>query len=82
MVEKKTMKTITINLTCEDSHYLTLVLEKASQQIKQGGDKGSFTSQGIQVNYTVESIDCAKPEREVRREMINGVIHEIVKSKI
>jgi hypothetical protein len=82
LVEKKTMKTITINLTCEDSHYLTLVLEKASQQIKQGGDKGSFTSQGIQVNYTVESIDCAKPEREVRREMINGVIHEIVKSKI
>jgi hypothetical protein len=76
------MKTITINLTCEDSHYLTLVLEKASQQIKQGGDKGSFTSQGIAVNYTVESIDCAKPEREVRKEMINGVIHEIVKSKI
>jgi hypothetical protein len=76
------MKTITITLTCEDSHYLTLVLEKASQQIKQGGDKGSFTSQGIQVNYTVESIDCAKPEREVRRELINGVIHEFVKSKI
>jgi hypothetical protein len=76
------MKTITITLTCEDSHYLTLVLEKASQQIKQGGDKGSFTSQGIAVNYTVESIDCAKPEREVRREMINGVIHEFVKSKI
>ncbi len=76
------MKTITINLTCEDSHYLTLVLEKASQQIKQGGDKGSFTSQGIAVNYTVESIDCAKPEREVRRELINGVIHEFVKSKI
>jgi hypothetical protein len=76
------MKTITITLTCEDSHYLTLVLEKASQQIKQGGDKGSFTSQGITVNYTVETIDCAKPEREVRREMINGVIHEIVKSKI
>jgi hypothetical protein len=76
------MKTITINLTCEDSHYLTFVLEKASQQIKQGGDKGSFTSQGIAVNYTVETIDCAKPEREVRREMINGVIHEFVKSKI
>jgi hypothetical protein len=76
------MKTITITLTCEDSHYLTLVLEKASQQIKQGGDKGSFTSQGIAVNYTVESIDCTKPEREVRKEMINGVIHEFVKSKI
>jgi hypothetical protein len=76
------MKTITITLTCEDSHYLTLVLEKASQQIKKGGDKGSFTSQGIAVNYTVETIDCAKPEREVRKELINGVIHEIVKSKI
>ena len=76
------MKTITINLTFENSVHLTSVLEKASQQIKQGGDKGSFTSQGIQVNYTVETIDCAKPEREVRREMINGVIHEIVKSKI
>ena len=76
------MKTITITLTLNESMYLTNVLEKASQQIKQGGDKGSFTSQGIQVNYTVETIDCAKPEREVRREMINGVIHEIVKSKI
>ena len=76
------MKTITITLTLNESMYLTNVLEKASQQIKQGGDKGSFTSQGIQVNYTVETIDCAKPEREVRKEMINGVIHEIVKSKI
>ena len=76
------MKTITITLTLNESMYLTNVLEKASQQIKQGGDKGSFTSQGITVNYTVETIDCAKPEREVRREMINGVIHEIVKSKI
>ena len=76
------MKTITINLTFENSVHLTSVLEKASQQIKQGGDKGSFTSQGIAVNYTVETIDCAKPEREVRREMINGVIHEFVKSKI
>ena len=76
------MKTITITLTLNESMYLTNVLEKASQQIKQGGDKGSFTSQGIAVNYTIEEIDCAKPEREVRREMINGVIHEIVKSKI
>jgi hypothetical protein len=76
------MKTITITLTFENGQYLTNVLEKASQQIKQGGDKGSFTSQGIAVNYTVETIDCAKPEREVRREMINGVIHEFVKSKI
>jgi hypothetical protein len=76
------MKTITITLTCEDSHYLTLVLEKASQQIKQGGDKGSFTSQGISVNYTIEEINVAKPEREIRRELINGVIHEFVKSNI
>ena len=76
------MKTITITLTLNESMYLTNVLEKASQQIKQGGDKGSFTSQGIQVNYTIEEIDCAKPEREVRKELINGVIHEIVKSKI
>ena len=76
------MKTITINLTFENSVHLTNVLEKASQQIKQGGDKGSFTSQGIQVNYKFESIDLAKPEIEVRREMIYGVIHEFVKSKI
>jgi hypothetical protein len=76
------MKTITITLTCEDSYYLTLVLEKASQQIKQGGDKGSFTSQGMNVSYTIEEIDCAKPERETRKELINGVIHEFVKSNI
>jgi hypothetical protein len=62
--------------------YLTNVLEKASQQIKNGGDKGSFTSQGIQVNYTVETIDCAKPERETRKELINGQMYQIVKSKI
>jgi hypothetical protein len=76
------MKTITITLTLNESMYLTNVLEKASQQIRLGGEKGSFTSQGIEVNYTIEEIDCAKPEREVRKEMINGVIHEIVKSKI
>ena len=76
------MKTITITLTCEDSHYLTLVLEKASQQIKQGGEKGSFTSQGIDVNYTIEEIDIAKPDRETRKEMINGQMYQIVKSKL
>ena len=76
------MKTITITLTLNESMYLTNVLEKASQQIKQGGEKGSFTSQGIQVNYTIEEIDCAKPEREVRKEMINGQMYQIVKSKI
>lgn len=76
------MKTINITLTFENSVHLTNVLEKASQQIKQGGDKGSFTSQGINVSYTVETIDCAKPEREIRRELINGVIHEFVKSNI
>jgi hypothetical protein len=76
------MKTITITLTFENSVHLTSVLEKASQQIRLGGEKGSFTSQGIQVNYTIEEIDCDKPEREVRKEFINGVIHEIVKSKI
>lgn len=76
------MKSITINLTCEDATYLAYVLEKASQQIKQGGEKGSFKSQGIEVNYTIEEIDCAKPEREVRKELINGQMYQIVKSKI
>ena len=76
------MTTITITLTFENGQYLTNVLEKASQQIKQGGDKGSFTSQGIQVNYTIEEIDCAKPEREVRREIIKNQMYQIVKSKI
>ena len=76
------MKTITITLTFDNGYHLTHVLEKASQQIKQGGDKGSFTSQGIAVNYTVEEIDVAKPERETRKEMINGKMYQIVKSKI
>jgi hypothetical protein len=76
------MTTITITLTFENGQYLTNVLEKASQQIRLGGEKGSFTSQGIELNYTIEEINIDKPEREVRREMINGVIHEIVKSKI
>ena len=76
------MKTITIQLTLEDPYWITNVLEKASQQIKQGGDKGSFTSQGIAVNYTVEEIDIAKPDRETRKEMINGQMYQIVKSRI
>jgi hypothetical protein len=76
------MKTVNITLAYDDGRHLTMVLEKASQQIKQGGDKGAFTSRGIHVNYTIKEIDCAKPEREVRKEMINGVIHEIVKSKL
>jgi hypothetical protein len=76
------MKTITITLTFENGQYLTNVLEKASQQIRLGGEKGSFTSQGIELNYTIEEINTDKPERETRKEFINGVIHEIVKSKI
>jgi hypothetical protein len=76
------MTTITITLTFENGQYLTNVLEKASQQIRLGGEKGSFTSQGIELNYTIEEIDTDKPEREVRKELINGVIHEFVKSKI
>lgn len=76
------MKAITIKLTCEDDTSLTFVLEKASQQIKQGGEKGSFKSQGIDINYTIENIDCAKPEREVRKELINGQMYQIVKSKL
>jgi hypothetical protein len=76
------MKTVNITLTYDNGHHLTMVLEKASQQIKQGGDKGSFTSQGIDVNYTIEEIDTAKPERETRKEMINGQMYQIVKSKI
>ena len=76
------MKSITINLTFENDHYLSLVLEKASQQIKQGGEKGSFQSQGFEVNYIIEEVDCAKPEREVRKELINGKMYQIVKSKI
>jgi len=76
------MKTVNITLAYDDGRHLTMVLEKASQQIKQGGEKGSFTSQGIEVNYTIEEIDTAKPDREIRKEMINGQMYEIVKSKI
>ena len=76
------MKTINIILTFENSHFIPFVLEKTVEQIKQGGSNGSFSTQGINVSYTIETIDCAKPEREVKREMINGVIHEIVKSNI
>jgi hypothetical protein len=76
------MKTINITLTYDDGRHLTMVLKKASQQIKQGDEKGSFTSQGIDVNYTIEEIDTAKPDRETRKEMINGQMYEILKSKI
>lgn len=76
------MKTINITLIFENSRFIPFVLEKTVEQIKQGGSNGSFSTQGINVSYTIEEINVAKPEREIRRELINGVIHEFVKSNI
>jgi hypothetical protein len=76
------MKAITIELLYEDEHYLRMILEHTAEQIKRGGAKGNFSKNGIIVKYSINQIDISKPEREIRRELINGVMHEFVKSNI
>jgi hypothetical protein len=76
------MKHVTISLTYESDQYLIPVLENVVKNIRQGREKLNYIEKKIEVVCEVFEIDTAKPDREMRKELINGKMHIIVKSKI
>jgi hypothetical protein len=76
------MKHVSISLTYENEYYLLSVLESVVKNIKQGREKENYIENNIGVVFETFEIDTAKPERETRKEMINGKMYIIVKSNI
>lgn len=76
------MKHVTISLTYEEDRLLYSVLEHLVKKIRQGREKENYIEKGIEVIFETFEIDTAKPDREVRKELINGKMYQIVKSKI
>ena len=76
------MKHVSISLTYDNEHYLLSVLENVVKNIKQGREKENYIENNIEVVFETFEIDTAKPERETRKEMINGKMYIIVKSNI
>ena len=76
------MKHITISLTYDNEKNLNLVLQNLAKNIKQGREKENYIENNIEVIFETFEIDTAKPEREMRKEMINGKTHIIVKSNL
>jgi hypothetical protein len=76
------MKHVTISLTYEEDRLLYSVLEHLVKKIRQGREKENYIEKGIEVVFQTFEIDTAKPDRETRKELINGKMHIIVKSKI
>ena len=76
------MKHVTISLTYEEDRLLYSVLEHLVKKIRQGREKENYIEKGIEVVFETFEIDTAKPDRETRKELINGKMHIIVKSKI
>jgi len=76
------MKHVSISLTYENEYYLLSVLENVVKNIKQGREKENYIENNIEVVFETFEIDTAKPERETRKEMINGKMYIIAKSNI
>jgi hypothetical protein len=76
------MKHVTISLTYDNEYYLLSVLENVVKNIKQGREKENYIENNIEVVFETFEIDTAKPERETRKEMINGKMYIIVKSNL
>jgi hypothetical protein len=76
------MKHVSISLTYDNEHYLLSVLENVVKNIKQGREKENYIENNIEVVFETFEIDTAKPERETRKELINGKMYIIVKSNI
>ena len=72
------MKHVTISLTYDNDQYLNEVLRNLVKNIRQGREKENY----IEVVFETFEIDTAKPEREMRKELINGKMYIIVKSNI
>jgi len=76
------MKHVTISLTYDNDQYLNEVLRNLVKNIRQGREKENYIENHIEVVCEVFEIDTAKPEREMRKELINGKNYIIVKSNI
>ncbi len=76
------MKHVTISLTYDNDQYLNEVLRNLVKNIRQGREKENYIENNIEVVFETFEIDTAKPEREMRKELINGKMHIIVKSNL
>jgi hypothetical protein len=76
------MKHVTISLTYDNEKNLNLVLQNLAKNIKQGREKENYIENNIEVIFETFEIDTAKPERETRKELINGKMYIIVKSNL
>ena len=76
------MKHVTISLTYDNDQYLNEVLRNVVKNIRQGREKENYIENYIEVVFETFEIDTAKPEREMRKELINGKNYIIVKSNI
>jgi hypothetical protein len=76
------MKHVTISLSYECDRFLNEVLQNMVKKIQQGREKENYIEKKVEVVFQTFEIDTAKPDREMRKELINGKKHIIVKSKI
>jgi hypothetical protein len=76
------MKHVSISLTYDNDQYLNEVLRNVVKNIKQGREKENYIENHIEVVFETFEIDTAKPEREMRKELINGKMYIIVKSNL
>ena len=76
------MKHVIISLTYEEDRFLYSVLEDLVKKIRQGREKENYIERGVEVVFQTFEIDTAKPERKIRKEMINGKMNIIVKSNL
>jgi hypothetical protein len=76
------MKHVTISLSYECDRFLNEVLQNMVKKIQQGREKENYIEKKVEVVFQTFEIDTAKPDREMRKELINGKMNIIVKSKI
>jgi len=76
------MKHVTISLTYDNDQYLNEVLRNLVKNIRQGREKENYIENHIEVVFETFEIDTAKPDRETRKELINGKMYIIAKSNI
>jgi hypothetical protein len=76
------MKHVSISLTYESDRFLNEALQNMVKQIHQGHEKLNYIENKIEVVCEVFEIDTAKPDREMRKELINGKNYIVIKSKI
>ena len=76
------MKHVTISLSYKCDRFLNEVLQNMVKKIQQGREKENYIEKKVEVVYEVFEIDKAKPDREIRKELINGKNYIVIKSKI